>query len=255
MYNLTNGEHMATKKLKRTLTENGAPKRRKTYARWANRRERQRTRLALRMQDPEEIQIAREPRQWRRTYGWSGVIKRWMHAHVNQPWDQVHAKACQLFNQDTLLGARLLDEHLRDQVDRDAKTYPPTPLWGRGYDYGRDDLFVDESGILRRGDEKSYPRWQSPAPGVNVESWMGHRQIGQIGKVLYWFIPVSAPTPILEDVPCHGGTYQRPAFYVHMHTGWRQDLPLTQQEIEHFNTLPAWQQRELLEDNPIAHAA
>ena len=80
-------------------------------------------------------------------------LRRYLHKQVGRPWNKVYSELSRAFDKRSLRGFHL-HEHVKDYVAthvvKTEKGYRGQLRWGEMRRFWRDELFVDEHGLLRK---------------------------------------------------------------------------------------------------------
>ena len=156
-----------------------------------------------------------------------GPVRRWMDAHVGQPWDEVRAEIARRFDTRSLAGQHIVFDHMLAEVlEHDV---PERYRWHR--------YRVDEHGILRalpRGPRGHGFRYWSSADERALQAFTRGRKVHRHGSTWFWLeltFVYARVKGVIERVP----------------TGrFRQTCALTAQEIAHLERLPADARKRVL---------
>jgi hypothetical protein len=169
-------------------------------------------------------------------------LRRWLSGRVGQPWDAVFHELCERFDRRTFRGRHIVDQHVfRHLVDaRHGR---------RIREWSTPDFFVDDDGILRY---EPYRRGSGARPEKSavsqkvLKAWLAGRKVGRRDSKLFWFVPVRRYVWNSVYLPEYQGYME---FRERVDDRWcfRQDRPLTRDEVAFYERIPAWKQAEIAE--------
>jgi hypothetical protein len=239
---------MAAKNLARTVIEGGrdASHKIERYGRIVAARVATRTFVARVRRNPDLADAV--PAPTRQTVPRSFADKlnpayRFLDSRVGKSWDRTLTMLKNRFDDRVTRGRHLLHDHLLREVR----------LFGAPLDNLRPHgWYVDRRGILRESPphRRKLPTRERCDLGA-VGAWMRDRKIGQRGECIYWFVRVrSAPVVVArweeEKLRYRIKATQEDAVDV----AFRQDKPLSRQEVAFFGSLPRWTQGQILAQAP-----
>ena len=138
---------MATKNLSRTVIEGGRTRGSKWHRRWTNGQQRTNARrvsdaLVKGAGDAMTVYPARIC-AYPQFNDKLRPTKRWLGAHIGQPWDKVRSELFARFDIRTTPGRHILFDHLLPEVERQSV-----------HRFHRPEYVVDRSGLLRKAKRK-----------------------------------------------------------------------------------------------------
>jgi hypothetical protein len=143
-------------------------------------------------------------------------LRKFIEAHVGQPWNDVWSKLCSMADRGNIRGWHFLD-HAKAMLFN--ATGAKESYWG---------LYIDDEGILRDKPIKRHNRSNFKKEREMEHlyyRWWGDRRVRMIGTIYFWFDPVKKTTRYID------GEYRT---YV---AAWRQNEALDKKEIGHMEWL------------------
>lgn len=207
-----------------------------------------------------------------------GPAMRWMESRCGRKWADVFSELSQKFRNKGIALSHVVDTHMLDWVQDGTK--PDHYRWS-AYEF-----IVDENGILRknvearrwRGNNKtrrtnySYDDYKKQRP--MMEKWAGNRKIITRGEHFYWAFPVNVcrvwsimpdGTKRVHCETCHENNKSVDDVRVRYGSRWwairwywmrerqhcprlryRQDVPLSQEDHDIYNSLLPTLKKELI---------
>lgn len=170
-----------------------------------------------------------------------GPVKRWIHRQVGRLWDDVYSEIRSRFDTRTLAGRHIVEQHLLGYVDTDGSSL-----------HSYRDLYVDADGVLRERDT-GYRHAHSERQTISDRKfarWLSSRKVGRRGDVLFWFVSTGLwRREKREHSRMRADHWGWETILVPVKIGtYRQDRPLSQEEIAFYERLTSNQRTKASED-------
>lgn len=180
---------MATKRLSRTAIEGGRARHNTIDRRASRQKERAQarrlchdTRSLIDADDQLKVAVSRPVPKMHEDK--LGPAYRWLRSQLGQPWSKVRSKLYKLFDQKTLQGWHLVQQHLL----RDVRSLLHSQIgnyWSTNYGF-----YIDDDGILCMHEKNRWTRLRvrNPAP-QDLRPWLKDRLVMDLGHQQLWMIP------------------------------------------------------------------
>jgi hypothetical protein len=169
-----------------------------------------------------------------------GPAERWLRSQIGRLWDDVYADLCALFDTRTTAGRHIVHDHMLPSVRR--WDVPTSRYWSR------DELVIDEEGILRA------------APFANVSRKKLHARAsalaqGRVAANTYrgwlWFDRLPVGPTCLEVHRCKRRHYLDDKRGHYHRMGFVAVAVLTRGELGALFSLPWWLRDPIVIDSPL----
>lgn len=279
---------MSTKKLSRTVIEGGRYNPNKFFRRHSHKEERayEREYLDVIKIDPEicdELDVKPLVKVGKDFKDKLGPMFRWLNAQIGKPWDDIYSEVIEKFDTRTTAGRHIVFDHLLRSVEIVPNASHPANEDGTSFQ--ENDFYVDDSGLLckrkyiKRQYNNFFVRSRKTFNTQKIADWLNGGVIGTVGEQLFWFVPTlkgkkhhgrfCEVKTEWKNMPSYNGgglrylylwtktiydadnkpIGQEPVWQDYTPT-FRQDKRLVGKDLEFWNNIPEFYQKQILQRSP-----